>query len=411
VTGPPLLGKDETRIALLEGIHPNAAAYLRSQGFTRIVEDRAALEGDDLRRAVSGAHLVGIRSRTRIDAETLAAAPDLLAVGCFCIGTNQVDLSRAASLGVPVFNAPHSNTRSVAELVIALTILLVRDVHAKSAAAHAGLWRKATGAARETRGKTIGIVGYGHIGSQVSVMAEALGMHVLFHDVEAKLPLGNARATATLDELLSASDVVTCHVPATPLTKGLISRERIARMRPGAYLINTSRGTVVDLDALADALRSGAVGGAAIDVFPVEPARSGDAFESPLRGIPNAVLTPHVAGSTIEAQENIGLEVAKKLAAYATTGDTSSAVQFPRLALPPPVSACRLLHVHRNAPGVVRAINDIVADENLNIAAQHLQTLGEIGYVALDVEGPPSPRLVEAVRRVAGTVRTRVVCG
>jgi D-3-phosphoglycerate dehydrogenase len=375
------------------------------------VENRAALDGDDLRRAVAGAHLVGIRSRTRIDAATLAAAPDLLALGCFCIGTNQVDLPRAASLGVPVFNAPHSNTRSVAELVIALTILLVRDVHAKSAAAHAGLWRKATGAAREARGKTIGIVGYGHIGSQVSVMAEALGMRVLYHDIEAKLPLGNARATTTLDELLAAADVVTCHVPATPLTKNLLSREKIARMKPGAYLINTSRGTVVDLDALADALRSGAVGGAAIDVFPVEPVGNDEGFDSPLRGIPNAVLTPHVAGSTIEAQENIGLEVARKLVAFATTGDTSTAVQFPRLLLAPPTAACRILHVHHNVPGVVRAINDLVADENLNIAGQQLQTLGEIGYVALDLEGAPPPRLLEGIRRVPATVRARIVCG
>jgi D-3-phosphoglycerate dehydrogenase len=369
------------------------------------------LDGPDLRRAIAGAHLVGIRSRTRIDADTLAAAPDLLAVGCFCIGTNQVDLPRAAALGIPVFNAPHSNTRSVAELVIALTILLVRDVHAKSAAVHAGLWRKATGAAREVRGKTIGIVGYGHIGSQVSVMAEALGLRVLYHDIETKLPLGNARPTATLDELLEAADVVTCHVPATPLTKNLLSRERIARMKPGAYLINTSRGTVVDLDALADALRSGAVGGAAIDVFPVEPAGADEAFQSPLRGIPNAVLTPHVAGSTIEAQENIGLEVARKLAAYAAAGDTSTAVQFPRLVLGPPTTACRILHVHRNVPGVVRAINDLVADENLNIAGEHLQTMGDVGYVALDVEGAPSARLVEGIRHVPETLRARVVCG
>jgi len=396
---------------LLEGVHPGAVEFLRDAGFTNVVENRGALDGDALRRAVAGAHLVGIRSRTRVDADVLAAAPDLLAVGCFCIGTNQVDLKRAATLGVPVFNAPHSNTRSVAELVIALTILLVRDVHAKSAAAHAGRWLKTTGAAREVRGKTLGIVGYGHIGSQVSVMAEALGMSVVYHDIETKLPLGNARPTTSLDELLARADVVTCHVPATPLTKDLLSREKIALLRPGAYVINTSRGTVVDLDALADALKDGRVGGAAIDVHPVEPGTNDEPFESPLRGIPNVVLTPHVAGSTIEAQENIGLEVARKLAAFAATGDTATAVNFPRLLLGPPTTACRILHIHQNVPGVVRAINDLVADENLNVVGQQLQTMGEIGYVAIDVEGPATSRLLDGIRRVKGTVRARIVCG
>jgi D-3-phosphoglycerate dehydrogenase len=403
--------RNDTRIVLLEGVHPGAAVWLRAQGFANVVENKAALDGDALRQAVAGAHLVGIRSRTRIDAGVLESAPELLAVGCFCIGTNQVDLKSAATRGVPVFNAPHSNTRSVAELVIALTILLVRDVHAKSAAAHSGRWLKTTGAAREVRGKTLGIVGYGHIGSQVSVMAEALGMTVLYHDIETKLPLGNAHPTTSLDELLARADVVTCHVPATPLTRDLMSREKIALMKRGAYLVNTSRGTVVDLDALADALRSGAVGGAAIDVYPVEPAGNDEAFESPLRGIPNVVLTPHVAGSTIEAQENIGLEVARKLAAYATAGDTASAVNFPRLLLAAPTTACRILHVHRNVPGVVRQINDLVADENLNVAGQQLQTLGEIGYVALDVEGGPTQRLLDGIRLVSGTVRARIVCG
>jgi D-3-phosphoglycerate dehydrogenase len=395
---------------LLEGVHESAVAYLRGEGFEQVEQVKGALEGAALRRAIGGAHLVGIRSRTRMDAEALAAAPDLLAVGCFCIGTNQVDLRRAAGLGVPVFNAPHSNTRSVAELVIALTILLVRDVHRKSAAAHAGRWLKTTGAAREVRGKTLGIVGYGHIGSQVSVLAEALGMNVLYHDVETRLPLGNARAVPTLDDLLPRADVVTCHVPATPLTENLLSREKIARMKPGAYLVNTSRGTVVDLDALADALRAGAIGGAAIDVYPVEPESNEAAFESPLRGIPNVILTPHVAGSTIEAQENIGIEVARKLASYARSGSTASAVNFPQLSLAPPTTACRVLHVHRNVPGVVREINDLVADENLNIAGQHLQTMGEIGYVALDVEGVASERLLDGLRRVRGTLRARIVC-
>jgi D-3-phosphoglycerate dehydrogenase len=392
-------------------VHRSAVDHLHAQGFSDVQEVRGALDGPALRAAVAGAHLVGIRSRTRIDADVLAAAPDLLAVGCFCIGTNQVDLRTAASRGVPVFNAPHSNTRSVAELVIALIVVLVRDVAAKSAAAHAGRWLKTTGSAREVRGKTLGIVGYGHIGSQVSVMAEAMGMTVLYHDIETKLPLGNARPVASLDELLSKADVVTCHVPATPLTTNLMSREKLALMRPGAHLINTSRGTVVDLDALAELLRSGAVGGAAIDVYPVEPAGNDEAFDSPLRGIPNVVLTPHVAGSTLEAQENIGVEVARKLAAYATAGDTASAVNFPRLLLGRPETGCRILHVHRNVPGVVREINDLVADENLNVAGQHLQTLGDVGYVALDVEGVASPALLDAIRAVKATIRARAVCG
>jgi D-3-phosphoglycerate dehydrogenase len=402
--------RDRTRVVLLEGIHDSAVAYLRGEGFEDVRQVKGALEDAALRDAIAGAHLVGIRSRTRLDAAALQAAPDLLAVGCFCIGTNQVDLRTAAALGVPVFNAPHSNTRSVAELVTALVVLLVRDVHRKSAAAHAGRWMKTTGAAREVRGKTLGIVGYGHIGSQVSVLAEALGMRVLYHDIETRLPLGNARPVPTLDDLLARADVVTCHVPETPLTRDLLSRERIGRMRPGAYLVNTSRGTVVDLDALADALRSGAVGGAAIDVYPVEPESNESPFDTPLRGIPNVILTPHVAGSTVEAQENIGIEVATKLAAYALGGGTATAVNFPALSLAPPTTSCRILHVHRNVPGVVRQINDLVADEGLNIAGQHLQTMGEIGYVALDVEGAASQRLLDGVRRVRGTIRARIVC-
>ena len=375
------------------------------------MEVPGALDGAQLRHAIAGAHLVGIRSRTRIDADVLAAAPELMAVGCFCIGTNQVDLPRAAQLGVPVFNAPHSNTRSVAELVIALIVVLVRDITRKSAAAHAGRWLKTTGSAREIRGRTLGIVGYGHIGSQVSVMAEALGMTVLYHDVEAKLPLGNARPVASLDELLARSDVVTCHVPATPLTRDLMSREKLALMKPGAHLVNTSRGTVVDVDALADALKEGRLAGAAVDVYPSEPAGYDEPFDCPLRGLANVVLTPHVAGSTVEAQENIGVEVARKLAAYATSGDTASAVNFPRLVLAKPTTGCRVLHVHRNVPGVVREINDLVADANLNVAGQQLQTMGEIGYVALDVEGSASPALLDAMRAVKATIRARVVRG
>jgi D-3-phosphoglycerate dehydrogenase len=397
---------------LLEGVHASAVKHFSDEGFADVAEKKGALEGADLRDAVASARLLGIRSRTKIDEAALAAAPDLLAVGCFCIGTNQVDLKRAAAIGVPVFNAPHSNTRSVAELVIAQTINLVRDVFRKSVAAHAGRWLKTTGAAREIRGKTLGIVGYGHIGSQVSVMAEALGMAVVFHDIETKLPLGNARALQSLDEVLAVADVVTFHVPATPLTKNLMSKEKIALVKKGAYVINTSRGTVVDLESLAAALRDGRVGGAAIDVYPVEPTGESEALECPLRGIPNAVLTPHVAGATIEAQANIGVEVARKLAAFAASGDTATAVNFPQLRLVAPTKgAFRILHVHKNVPGVVRQINDLVADENLNVAGQQLQTMGEIGYVALDVEGAPSAGLLDAVRGVKATIRARIVGG
>lgn len=400
---------ERTRTVLLESVHESAVARLRDAGFPLVQRVKGALKGKALRDALARAHLVGIRSRTPIDAEALAAAPDLLAVGCFCIGTNQVDLKSAASLGVPVFNAPHSNTRSVAELVIALAILLVRDVHRKSAAAHAGRWLKTTGDSREIRGKTLGIVGYGHIGSQVSVMAEALGMTVLYHDIAERLSLGNAQPVPTLDDLLAKADVVTCNVPATRLTKNLLSREKIALLKPGAYVINTSRGTVVDLDALADALRTGAVGGAAIDVHPVEPGTNDEPFESPLRGIPNVVLTPHVAGSTREAQKNIGVEVAEKLAAYAATGSTETAVNFPQISLAPPMAACRILHVHRNVPGVVRQIDELVAGEGLDIVGRRLQTRGELGYLALDVEGGATQRLLDGVRRVRGTIRARIV--
>ena len=398
-----------SRILLLEGIHPSAEKYLRGKGFTNVTSSPGALDAAQLRAAVAGAHLLGIRSRTRIDAEGIAAAPGLLAIGCFCIGTNQVDLRAAAFAGVPVFNAPHSNTRSVAELVIGFAVMLIRDVHRKSLAAHAGRWMKTTGQSQELRGKTLGIVGYGHIGSQVSVLAESLGMTVLYHDIEVKLPLGNARPQPTLSDVLRKADIVTLHVPDTAQTRGLISAERLAEMRPGALLVNTSRGSVVDLAALAARLRSGALGGAAIDVFPSEPPTNDAPFESPLRGIENVILSPHVAGSTLEAQENIGVEVARKLANYVLRGATPGAVNFPALPLQEPAGGYRILHVHRNVPGVVRSLNVLVADAGLNIAGVSLQTQGEIGYAAIDVEGEPTPALAAAVAAVPATVRSRIV--
>ena len=403
------VARQRTRIVLLEGIHPSAVEYLRGRGFTNVTSTNGALDAAQLRAAVSGAHLVGIRSRTRIDAEVIAAAPGLLALGCFCIGTNQVDLRAAATAGVPVFNAPHSNTRSVAELVIGFAVMLIRDVHRKSLAAHAGRWMKATGQAHELRGKTLGIVGYGHIGSQVSVLAESLGMSVIYHDIEVKLPLGNARPQPTLTDVLRQADIVTLHVPDTALTRGLVTAERLGEMRPGALLVNTSRGSVVDLHSLAARLVSGELGGAAIDVFPVEPAGNDAQFESPLRGIDNVILSPHVAGSTLEAQENIGAEVARKLANYVLRGATPGAVNFPVLALQELAAGFRILHVHRNVPGVVRRLNDLVADAGLNVAGQSLQTQGDIGYVAIDVEGEPTPALAAAIAAAPDTIRARIV--
>jgi D-3-phosphoglycerate dehydrogenase / 2-oxoglutarate reductase len=404
--GPP---RSALSVVLLEGVHASAVEYLHAHGFPRVERLTGALDRAALHSAVRSAHLLGVRSRTRVDAAALAAAPELLALGAFCIGTSQLDLEAAAARGVPVFNAPHSNTRSVAELVLGYTILLLRDVHRKSVAAHAGRWLKGSTGSHEVRGKTLGIVGYGHIGSQVSVLAEGLGMRVLYYDVEVKLPLGNAQPTRALDELLPQCDVVTLHVPDTPLTRGMVGRREIALLRPGAKLVNTSRGTVVDLEALADALRAGHVGGAAVDVFPEEPATNDEPFRTPLQGLDNVLLSPHVAGSTVEAQEKIGVEVARKLAHYATRGATAGAVNFPQLALGEVRTACRVLHVHRNVPGVVRAINDILADAGLNVAGQVLDTHGEVGYVAVDVEGDPPPDLLERVRAVPATVRARVV--
>lgn len=399
----------ETRIVLLEGIHPSAVGFLKEKGFTNVTSRSGALDAARLEAAVADAHLVGIRSRTQFDADVVTSAKRLVALGCFCIGTNQVNLKAASARGIPVFNAPHSNTRSVAELVIGFSLMLIRDVYRKSLAAHAGRWLKMTGQAHEVRGKTLGIVGYGHIGSQVSVLAEALGMSVVYHDIEVKLPLGNARPLPTLSDVLKQADIVTFHVPDTATTRGLMSAERLDELKPGALLINTSRGSVVDLSALAQRLISGAIGGAAIDVFPSEPASNDTPFESPLRGIENVILSPHVAGSTIEAQENIGVEVARKLATYARTGATSGAVNFPQLSLAELTAGFRILHVHRNVPGVVRRLNDLVADAGLNVSGESLQTQGEIGYVAIDVEGEPTMSLLAAISSAPDTIRARIV--
>lgn len=403
--------RSELSILLLEGIAPSAVDAFRAAGYERIDYRPTALTGDELVDAVRGAHLVGIRSRTNLDESVLKEAKKLVAVGCFCIGTNQVDTAFARRRGVPVFNAPYSNTRSVAELVIAEAILLLRRVPEKHMACHRGGWAKTASGSHEARGKTIGVVGYGHIGTQVGVLAEMLGMRVLYHDVESKLSLGNVEASADLDDLLARSDVVTLHVPATRETKGMMGAAQIDKMRDGAVLINASRGNVVDLEALREALVSGRIAGAAVDVFPVEPKGNEAAFESPLIGLDNVLLTPHVGGSTEEAQDGIGREVAEKLLRYSDDGSTLSAVDFPAVTLPRLASDTRLLHVHENRPGMLQSINDTIGASAANIDAQYLRTLDDVGYVVTDVaiERDAGIRLGEDMRQLPGTLRSRVL--
>lgn len=406
------LPKSKIKIVLLEGIHASAVDAFRSDGYTRVDARAKSLSERDLIAAVHDAYLVGIRSATQLTASVFAAAPRLIAVGCFCIGTNQVDLDAAEERGIPVFNAPFSNTRSVAELVLAEIILLLRGIPQRNALAHRGGWLKTAEDSHEVRGKRLGIVGYGHIGTQAGLLAESLGMRVSYFDIEAKLALGNARAIATLDDLLESSDVVTLHVPETAETHHMIGAAQLARMKTGARLINASRGTVVDIDALVDALESKRLAGAAIDVFPAEPKGAGDEFHSPLRGFDNVLLTPHVGGSTEEAQENIGLEVASKLIKYSNNGSTLAAVNFPEVSLPEHPGKHRLLHIHRNQPGVLSHINSVFSNHKVNIAGQYLQTNAAIGYVVIDVETrEPGATLMlkNELEGVAGTIRTRLL--
>ncbi|MGE8317119.1 MAG: phosphoglycerate dehydrogenase [Comamonas sp.] len=403
------LDKSKIKFLLLEGIHPSALQVLRDAGYTNVEALTGALEGEELRSKIADAHFVGIRSRTQLTEEVFAAAHKLVAVGCFCIGTNQVDLNAARERGVVVFNAPYSNTRSVAELVLAEAILLLRGIPEKNAVAHRGGWLKSADSAYEIRGKTLGIVGYGSIGTQLSVLAEALGMQVLFHDVVTKLPLGNARQAANLPELLRQADIVTLHVPELPSTQWMIGPDELAAMKPGAILINASRGTVVQIDALAEALRSQHLLGAAIDVFPAEPKSNKDEFVSPLRGLDNVILTPHIGGSTMEAQANIGLEVAEKLVKYSDNGTTTSAVNFPEVALPAHPGQNRILHVHHNQPGVLSAINTVFADNGINIAGQYLRTDEKVGYVVIDLDAQSSALALQKLAQVPGTIRCRVL--
>jgi D-3-phosphoglycerate dehydrogenase len=403
--------KQDIRVLLLEGVSQTAVETFRAAGYTQIEYHEKSLPEDELKRRIAEAHIVGIRSRSHLTDDVLSQARRLIAVGCFCIGTNQVDLDSAELAGIPVFNAPYSNTRSVAELVVAQAILLMRGIPQKNAECHRGGWSKSAAGSHEVRGKTLGIIGYGHIGTQVGVLAESLGMQVLFHDIETKLSLGNARAAVSLDDLLELSDVVTLHVPETAATKDMFGAAQIARMKPGAHLINASRGTVVDIDALAEALKSGKVGGAAVDVFPVEPKGNADAFESPLRGLDNVILTPHVGGSTLEAQDNIGVEVAAKLVRYSDNGSTLSAVNFPEVTLPGHEGSRRILHIHRNVPGVLSQINDIFRDRGINIDGQFLRTDPKVGYVVIDVtaDEEQTASLRDAMAAIDGTLRVRVL--
>jgi D-3-phosphoglycerate dehydrogenase / 2-oxoglutarate reductase len=401
--------KDKIRILLLEGIHESAVEHMKSQGYTNIESLKGALTGDELKDKIRDAHVVGIRSRTMLTEDVFAAAEKLMSVGCFCIGTNQVDLSAALVRGVPVFNAPYSNTRSVAELVIAHVINLMRGIAEKNASCHRGGWLKTAKDSYEIRGKKLGIVGYGNIGAQVSVMAESMGMKVYFYDVVTKLPLGNATQVPNLNDLLAMSDVVSLHVPDNANTRWMFKEPQLRAMKKGSYLINYARGKVVDIDALAAALKDGHILGAAIDVFPEEPKSNDDEFISPLREFDNVILTPHIGGSTQEAQENIGAEVAEKLVRYSDNGSTLSAVNFPEVALPAHPGMHRLLHIHQNVPGVLSKINTVFADNGINIGGQYLQTNDKIGYVVIDVDSEYSQLALEKLRNIEGTIRTRVL--
>jgi D-3-phosphoglycerate dehydrogenase / 2-oxoglutarate reductase len=401
--------KAHIKFLLLEGIHPSAIDVLQAAGYTAIESLTGAMPEAELKEKISDIHFLGIRSRTQLTADVFAHAARLTAVGCFCIGTNQVDLQAARERGIAVFNAPYSNTRSVAELVLAEAILLLRGVPEKSAVAHRGGWLKSAENAYEIRGKTLGIVGYGSIGTQLSVLAESLGMQVVFYDVVTKLPLGNARQIARLDDLLNQSEVVSLHVPETAATQWMIGTPQIAMMKPGSVLINASRGTVVDIDALASALRGKRLLGAAIDVFPVEPRSNHDRFSSPLQGLDNVILTPHVGGSTLEAQANIGVEVAEKLVKYSDNGTSTSSVNFPEVALPAHPGKHRLLHVHRNVPGVMAEINRVFSDNGINIASQFLQTNEAVGYVVIDIDAAHSDMALSKLAAVQGTIRSRVL--
>jgi len=404
--------KDKISVVLLEGVHPSGVQAFQDDGYTSVAKFPATLEGRALVDAIREAHIVGIRSRTKLTADVLAQARRLMAVGCFCIGTDQVDLDVAAERGIPVFNAPFSNTRSVAELVIAETIFLMRGIPRRNAELHRGQWNKSAAGAHEARGKTLGIVGYGHIGTQVGVLAESLGMRVIFYDIVTKLALGNVAAVKTLEDLLGQADVVSLHVPDTAATRGMIGQREVGLMRPGAALINASRGLVVDVEALARAIESGQLSGAALDVFPLEPGGKDEAFTSPLTKLDQVILTPHIGGSTEEAQEAIGREVADKLIHYSNLGSTLTAVNFPEVSLSDHPGVRRLIHIHQNRPGMLSQINAVFSKHNVNVNSESLETDRRIGYVVIDVEVPTDQKIRDVrqeLEGIDGTIRTRVL--
>ncbi|MFC6475703.1 phosphoglycerate dehydrogenase [Pseudomonas asuensis] len=403
------LDKSKIRFLLLEGVHQSAVDTLKAAGYSNIEYISKALPEAELKEKIADAHFIGIRSRTQLTEEVFDCAKKLIAVGCFCIGTNQVDLNAARERGIVVFNAPYSNTRSVAELVLAEAILLLRGIPAKNASCHRGGWLKSANNSFEIRGKKLGIIGYGSIGTQLSVLAEGLGMQVYFYDVVTKLPLGNAQQVASITELLGMADIVTLHVPETPSTKLMIGEREIRAMKKGSILLNAARGTVVDLEALAAAIKDEHLLGAAIDVFPVEPRSNNDEFVSPLRGLDNVILTPHVGGSTMEAQANIGLEVAEKLVKYSDNGTSVSSVNFPEVALPSHPGKHRLLHIHQNVTGVLSEINRVLSENGINISGQYLQTDEKVGYVVVDVDAAYSDIALEKLQNVKGTIRCRVL--
>ena len=401
--------KEKIKILLLEGVHISAIRDFEKRGYVNIDNHAGAMSEDELLNCIEDYHIVGIRSKTKITAKVIEKARKLYAIGAFCIGTNQIDLAACKKMGIAVFNSPYSNTRSVAELIIANSIMLKRRIPEKNKQAHEGIWMKDAKGCFEVRGKTIGIIGYGHIGSQVSVMAESLGMKVLYFDIEPKLPLGNARAIDELDSLLAVSDIISLHVPATPQTKNMIGKVEFDKMKTGVVFQNLSRGSVVDLEALRAAYLSGKVAGAAIDVFPVEPKEKGPGFESSLRGLDNIILTPHIGGSTLEAQENIGVEVSSKLGAYMDNGSTVGSQTVPELNLPVQSDTRRILHIHHNVPGVLSEINSQLSTYKVNILGQYLKTNETIGYVVLDVDGNTNEDILEELKKVKHTIKARIL--
>lgn len=400
--------KDKIKVLLLENIHHNAVDLFSKEHFN-VESLKSALSEAELCEKIKDVHILGIRSKTQVTEKILSSGKKLLTTGCFCIGTNQVDLNAANRLGVPVFNAPFSNTRSVAEMILGEIIFLARQLSDRSKEVHQGVWKKVASNCYELRGKTLGIVGYGHIGQQVGVLAESFGMRVLFYDVVPKLSLGNVRATASLQELLSHSDFVTLHVPEIPSTKGMIGKNELSQMKKGSYLLNASRGTVVDIEALSQSLKENHLNGAAIDVFPIEPAGNDEIFKSPLQNLPNVILTPHIGGSTEEAQAAIGIEVATSLIQYINAGTTTGAVNFPTIDAPMIKPFRRILNIHKNVPGVLKEINKIVSDLNANIRRQILSTDNEIGYLVMDIEQDVSDSVKNAIEALPTSIRTRIL--